>query len=52
MGAGLSGFVTSATAAGRNIVVDGCPVACGATSFGVDKAKTHAAIREAMGRGC
>jgi len=55
MGAGLSGFVTSATAAGRSIVVDGCAVACGATifrklqipfescvttSFGVEKGKT------------
>jgi uncharacterized metal-binding protein len=27
MGAGLSGFVESARAAGTNLVIDGCPVA-------------------------
>ena len=55
MGAELSGFVASAKAAGKNVVVDGCPVACGAaifrkldipfehyrtTDFGVEKGKT------------
>jgi len=55
MGAGLSGFVASAKGAGKNVVVDGCPVACGAaifrkldipfehyrtTDFGVEKGKT------------
>ena len=55
MGAELSGFVASAKAAGRNVVVDGCPVACGAaifkkldipfehyrtTDYGVEKGKT------------
>ena len=33
MGAGLSGFLQSARAATRNIVLDGCPVACGAKIF-------------------
>lgn len=56
MGADLSGFIESAKAAGRNIVIDGCPVACGkkifeakgipyvhyiATDFGVEKKKTE-----------
>ncbi len=55
MGAGLSGFLASAQSATRNIVLDGCPVACGAkifqkneipfqhyvlTEFGVEKGKT------------
>jgi uncharacterized metal-binding protein len=33
MGAGLSGFVESAKAAGENLVIDGCPVACGKKIF-------------------
>ena len=33
MGAGLSGFLASAQGATRNIVLDGCPVACGAKIF-------------------
>ena len=56
LGAGLSGYVESARAADRNIVLDGCPVACGAkiyaklglpfegylmTDFGVEKGKTE-----------
>jgi uncharacterized metal-binding protein len=55
VGAGLSGFVESARAAGENLVVDGCPVACGKeifekagipfrhilmTGYGVEKGKT------------
>ncbi|MBN2353341.1 MAG: putative zinc-binding protein [Spirochaetales bacterium] len=55
LGAGLSGFIESAKAADRNIVIDGCPVACGekvfeklglpfdhfmTTDFGVEKGKT------------
>ncbi len=55
LGAELSGYVESARGADRNIVVDGCPVACGAkiyaklglpcehyvmTDFGVEKGKT------------
>jgi uncharacterized metal-binding protein len=55
LGGGLSGYVLSARGADRNIVVDGCPVACGAkifeklgiacehyvmTDFGVEKGKT------------
>jgi Uncharacterized conserved protein len=55
IGAGLSGFLESARNADRNIVLDGCPVACGAkifakeglafehyvmTDFGVEKGKT------------
>lgn len=55
VGAGLSGFVESAKAADKNIVIDGCPVACGkkifdklnlpythfmTTDFGVEKGKT------------
>lgn len=56
MGAGLSGFLVSARSAGMNVVVDGCPTACGAaifrnhdipfthirtTDFGVVKGKTE-----------
>jgi uncharacterized metal-binding protein len=33
LGAGLSGFVASAGAAGENLVIDGCPVACGRRMF-------------------
>jgi uncharacterized metal-binding protein len=55
LGADLSGFVESARSAARNIVLDGCPVACGKkifeakslpyehyvmTDFGVEKGKT------------
>ena len=55
VGAELSGFVESARSATRNIVLDGCPVACGKrifeakglpfehfvmTEFGVEKGKT------------
>jgi uncharacterized metal-binding protein len=55
VGADLSGFVESARSATRNIVLDGCPVACGKrifearrlpyehfvmTDFGVEKGKT------------
>jgi len=55
IGADLSGFVESARSATRNIVLDGCPVACGKrifeartlpfehfvmTDFGVEKGKT------------
>jgi uncharacterized metal-binding protein len=55
VGADLSGFLQSARAATRNIVLDGCPVACGKrifenrklpfehyimTDFGVQKGKT------------
>jgi len=56
MGAGLSGFLESARGAGSDIVIDGCPVSCGAkifrdlgipfryfktTDFGVEKGKTE-----------
>ncbi len=55
IGADLSGFLESAKSADKNIVIDGCPVACGkkmfeakgltfthfvATDFGVEKKKT------------
>lgn len=55
LGAKLSGFIESAKGAGSNIVIDGCPVACGkkifeelglpcrhfvTTDFGVEKGKT------------
>jgi uncharacterized metal-binding protein len=55
VGADLSGFIQSAREATRNIVIDGCPVACGKkifegkklpyvhfvmTEFGVEKGKT------------
>ncbi|HEY9053543.1 MAG TPA: putative zinc-binding protein, partial [Rectinemataceae bacterium] len=55
MGAGISGYVQSARNATRNIVLDGCKVACGAkifekagisyehyvmTDFGVEKGAT------------
>jgi len=55
LGAELSGYVESARGADRNIVLDGCPVGCGAkiyaklglpyeellmTDFGVEKGKT------------
>lgn len=55
LGANLSGFVASAKGADENIVIDGCPVACGSaifdnlklpcrqivlTDFGVKKGKT------------
>lgn len=33
VGANLSGFVESARNAGTNIVIDGCPVACGKIIF-------------------
>lgn len=56
MGAELSGFVESAKCAGKNIVIDGCPVSCGkkifeklglpfeqyiTTEFGVEKGNTE-----------
>lgn len=56
IGADLSGFIESAKCAEKNIVVDGCPVACGKkifeknnlpfdhfvlTEFGVEKGKTE-----------
>jgi uncharacterized metal-binding protein len=56
LGAELSGYIESARGADRNIVLDGCPVACGAkiyarlglpyegrlmTDFGVEKGKTE-----------
>lgn len=56
VGAGLSGFIESAKSADKNIVIDGCPVACGkkifegkglsfthfvTTDFGVEKKKTE-----------
>ena len=56
VGAGLSGFVESARAAGENLVIDGCPEACGkqmfedlgipfrhfvTTDYGVEKGKTE-----------
>ena len=56
MGGGLSGFVESAKAAGDNLVIDGCSVACGKkifenlgiphnhfvmTDYGVEKGKTE-----------
>jgi uncharacterized metal-binding protein len=55
VGAKFSGFITSAQAADMNIVIDGCPVACGkkqfealgikhehfiTTNYGVEKGKT------------
>ena len=55
VGAELSGFIESARSATRNIIIDGCPVACGKrvfearglpfehfvmTEFGVEKGKT------------
>ena len=56
MGANLSGFVESAKGADKNIIIDGCPVACGKkifdnlgmsnyqhlvlTDYGVEKGKT------------
>jgi uncharacterized metal-binding protein len=55
LGAELSGYVESAKGADRNVVIDGCPVGCGAkiyaklgipcehylmTDFGVEKGKT------------
>jgi uncharacterized metal-binding protein len=55
VGADLSGFVESARSVTRNIILDGCPVACGKrifeakglpfehfvmTEFGVEKGKT------------
>jgi uncharacterized metal-binding protein len=33
VGANLSGFTVSAQAAANNIVIDGCPVGCGARMF-------------------
>lgn len=56
IGADLSGYIASARAATRNIVIDGCPVACGKkifenkglpfvhivmTEFSVEKGKTE-----------
>jgi uncharacterized metal-binding protein len=56
LGAELSGYVESARASDRNIVIDGCPVACGAkifqklglkyegyvmTDYGAEKGKTE-----------
>ncbi len=56
LGAGLSGYVESAKASDRNIVIDGCPVGCGAriyeklglgceqyvmTDYGAEKGKTE-----------
>jgi uncharacterized metal-binding protein len=55
VGADLSGFIESAKSADKNVVIDGCPVACGkkifeskglhfahfvTTDFGVEKKKT------------
>lgn len=55
IGADLSGFIESAKSADKNIVIDGCPIACGkknfdneglpcehyiATDLGVEKNKT------------
>jgi uncharacterized metal-binding protein len=76
MGAETAKFVSEAKAADRRIVIDGCPISCGAsiftrvgipfehyrtTDFGVEKGKTaitpelidktHATIKEAIGRG-
>ena len=34
LGAELSGYVESAKGADRNIVIDGCPVGCGAKIYG------------------
>ena len=59
VGAGLSGFVESARAAEENLVIDGCPVACGkqmfenlgipfrhfvTTDYGVKKGKTEVTL--------
>jgi uncharacterized metal-binding protein len=33
IGANLSGFLTSARSADMNVVIDGCPVACGKKQF-------------------
>ncbi len=33
LGADLSGFIESAKAADKNIIIDGCPVACGKKVF-------------------
>ena len=33
VGAGLSGFLESARAASANLVIDGCPTACGKKNF-------------------
>jgi uncharacterized metal-binding protein len=56
LGAGLSNYLESARAAGINLVIDGCPVACGkkifgnlgipfrhfvVTDYGVEKGKTE-----------
>ncbi len=56
MGAGFSGFLESAKSAGKNLVIDGCPVSCGKrvfenlgipfdqhimTDHGVEKGKTQ-----------
>ncbi len=56
MGAGISGFIESAGGADANVVIDGCPIACGAkifrglkipyrhfttTDFDVEKGKTE-----------
>jgi uncharacterized metal-binding protein len=56
IGADLSGFIESAKCAQKNIVIDGCPVACGrkifeknglpfehfiTTEYGVEKGKTE-----------
>lgn len=55
LGAKLSGFIASAQSADMNVVIDGCPVACGkkqfealgiphehfiTTNYGVEKGKT------------
>jgi sugar phosphate isomerase/epimerase len=50
MGAGLSGFVESARAAGTNLVIDGCPVACGKLTFeNMDQVVSHQAeIRDVL----
>lgn len=56
LGAELSGYIESSKASDRNIVIDGCPVACGAkiyqklglkyeeymmTDYGAEKGKTE-----------
>jgi len=56
LGADLSGYIESAKAANRNLVIDGCPVGCGKkiydklgipcdqivmTEFGAEKGKTE-----------
>ncbi len=59
VGADISGFIESAKSADKNVVLDGCPVACGKkafeskglpfdyfvmTDFGVEKKKTEITV--------